>query len=132
MKTFWNVLPLKKCSNARNLFILKLARFINNLVEKNRYSLIQLIGRFGEELQTMIFKKNHENSHFLLSEFNSRCKNVFKFFEAPGFERNPRTTVHSTERVGRKNILLSRVFYIFEKSRFLLTFMQVFILFQKL
>ena len=28
------------------------------LVEKKRYSLIQLIGRFGEELQTMIFKKN--------------------------------------------------------------------------
>ena len=75
MKTFWNVLPLKKCSNARNLFILKLARFINNLVEKNRYSLIHLIGRFGEELQTMIFKKNHENSNFLTSEFHSRCKN---------------------------------------------------------
>ena len=31
----------------------------------------------GEELQSMILKKYHENSHFLTSEFHSRCKNMF-------------------------------------------------------
>ena len=34
---------------------------------------------FEEEMQTIVFKKNHENSHFLTSEFYPGCKNKIHF-----------------------------------------------------
>ena len=62
---------------------------------------------FEEEMQTIVLKKNHENSNFLTSEFHSGCKKNKKNKNEPIVSESFRHEVSGKGKVAKPYVTLN-------------------------